>query len=166
MKRMLFLAITSLVFAGSARADRPDVRTLADMIAAGHYGYVDELITARHFPVRPERFTTKNLQVIHYGAKLTSQDVLTDLECRGLRPAVIEELLAYAAEHPEAQKDHTIVAPGSIWNQLMPRLDMEYVNPRVYDAHGTPERMRVLRLQYMKPEYHYPESVRFLAAPK
>ncbi len=41
-------------------------------------------------------------------------EVLDELEKRGLRPAVYEELLAFAAKFPEEQREYPITALGSI----------------------------------------------------
>lgn len=91
----------------------PSVRNLADMVKAGHYARVDSDIIEKNFPVKPERFMTKGVEVVSFDQPMATPDVLAEFDRRGLRPAVIEELLAYGAEHPDEQRKHNIIALGS-----------------------------------------------------
>lgn len=137
------------------------VRTLAQMCAAGRYDCVNQDITRRHFRVRPELFTTEDCKVLHFGHTMTTAEVEAAIRVVGYEPAVIEQLLAYGAAHPDEQRQYPIVALGSTWVSdaerglfYVPYLDM-YV------------RGRHVRLYYVHPGYHqWGVYYRFLVSSK
>lgn len=90
------------------------------MITAGHYDWVNSDITEKHFPVKGEGTTKEvTIELVHFNRAMGSSDeVIRELDKRGLRPATIEELLAFGAKYPELQRQFPIVALGSIWRRL------------------------------------------------
>jgi hypothetical protein len=105
---------------------------LPEMIAAGHYDSVDEEITDEICPVCDEDKPTREalfsqfdidgegkaerkLILVYPGPNkmVKTDEVLAEMDHRGLRPARIEELLALGAKFPEEQKKFAIVALGS-----------------------------------------------------
>ena len=92
--------------------------TLEEMIAAGRYYWKNDDITAKHFPVKGEGTKEVVTKLIHFNKYMESDDVLRELDQRGLRPATIEELLAFGAKYPELQRQFPIVALGSVWRRL------------------------------------------------
>jgi hypothetical protein len=90
--------------------------TLADMIEAGRYDWKSDNITEKHFPhsemgkVRWQR----DVQLIHFNRIISSDDVEKELDKMGLRPGMIEELLAFGATFPETQRKFPVVALGSV----------------------------------------------------
>ncbi len=133
-------------------------RTLADMITAGGYGWVDSDITEKHFPVKPERFTTSGLEIIHFNKWMTTAQVEAELDKRGIRPATIEELLAYGAENPEEQRKHFIIALGSSWVLPDGGRDVPYL---FEDGDG-----RKLNLLWDRPGYRWRGGALFLVVRK
>ena len=107
-------------------------RTLADMIKAGMYDYVNRDIVEQNFPIqRPDvigavagggPFRTQGVQItntelvfVHLNKAATTAEVLAYMDKLGLRPARIEELLALGEKYPNIQRDYPFVALGSVW---------------------------------------------------
>jgi hypothetical protein len=89
----------------------------AEMVRAGRYDHVDTDVTAEHFPVPAGDPVTLELLVVHFGREMASDEVLGELGRRGLKPAGIEHLLALGAAYPEVQRQHPVVALGSVWGR-------------------------------------------------
>lgn len=90
-------------------------QSLADMIKAGHYDFVDPSFTSEHFPVVGTGEVSVDAILVHYGRIMSSEAVLADLDQRGLRPATLPELLAFGATYPEKQREFPILAFGAVW---------------------------------------------------
>jgi len=130
------------------------------MIAAGNYD--------SHFNISAsdiKNFTVTNsgkievlFQLVNFNDHpIESADVLTELDALGLRPATLQEMLAFGAKLPEIQRQFPIIALGSVYKQAssgysyVPCLD------------GDTDR-RVLHMEkYLNVWYIY---YRFLAVPK
>ena len=87
---------------------------LAKMVKLGHYDYVDELITSENFPVEIERFKTSGLIRVHFESTVSTDEIFSYLLHNNLRPAIMEELLAYGAGYPNRQLEHPIFALGTV----------------------------------------------------
>lgn len=88
--------------------------TLEEMIALGQYDWKNDDITAGRFPVKGKGKKEVVGELVKYESTMSSEAVLADLDKNGLRPATIEELLAFGAAFPELQRKFPIVALGSI----------------------------------------------------
>ncbi|MBI1956993.1 MAG: hypothetical protein HYS44_00845 [Candidatus Niyogibacteria bacterium] len=93
--------------------------SLAEMIAAGHYDWVNNDITAKRFPVKGEGVVNVEIQLVHLNCTMESDDILRELDTMGLRPATIEELLAFGAKYPDIQCEFPIVALGSVCRRVL-----------------------------------------------
>jgi hypothetical protein len=90
--------------------------SLADLIAAGKYDSVDDMITGEHFPITNHGPATINLVLISFPHDRTPMDVLRTIDSLGYRPANIEELLAFGALRQwDSLSANRIVALGSQW---------------------------------------------------
>jgi hypothetical protein len=89
--------------------------TLAEMIMAGKYDWTSSNITPEHFPIQGEGRVERELTFVHFNKVMTTDEVLAELDRRGLRPGggKIEELLALGAKFPDLQRQFPIVAIGS-----------------------------------------------------
>jgi hypothetical protein len=87
--------------------------TPEQMIAAGRYDSVDGVITSAHFPVQGEGKVEREFVLVHFNEVMTTDEVLSELDRRGLRPAKIEELLALGATRPDLQREFLLEALGS-----------------------------------------------------
>lgn len=95
--------------------------SLSEMIKAGHYDWVNQHITSEHFPVNGtdiKEVVTELVHFNHFNRYMEFKDMLRELEELGLRPATIEELLAFGAKYPKLQRQFFIVALGSVWRPL------------------------------------------------
>ena len=88
--------------------------TLAEMIATGHYDWVNSDITAERFPIKRNGKVETAVELIHFNRVISSGDAEKELDKMGLRPARIEELLAFGATFPEIQRKFPIIALGAV----------------------------------------------------
>lgn len=94
-------------------------KSLGAMIADGNYDWVNPDITAKRFPtiatyICPQ-FETK---LFHINRYTSAEDAVTAIKNddpqNPWEPAKIEHLLAFGAKYPEEQRQHTIIALGSV----------------------------------------------------
>ena len=85
------------------------------LVANGKYSWVNNDITSKNFPTTRKGEVTLSLELVHLNQVLTSEEVLKELDKRGLRPAELHELLSFGAQYPEEQRKYPIVALGSVW---------------------------------------------------
>jgi hypothetical protein len=88
---------------------------LEKMVAAAGYDDYDGLVTRERFPYRGEEPRIVNCLMVYYRAAVSIGEIYRDLEQRGLRAAGVEELLFFAAAHPDLRKSYKLVALGSEW---------------------------------------------------
>ncbi len=101
--------------------------SLADMIKVGKYDWVNNDITAEHFPITGSGKAEIDFQLVYLDKSANSEEVLLHMEKNNLRPATLFELLAFGAKYPELQREFPICALGSSWvgsdgNHYMPYL--------------------------------------------
>ncbi len=115
------------------------ILSLEEMIAAGRYDWKNDDITAKHFPMKGEGIADVDIQLVHFGHMMDSSDkVIRELDKMGLRPASIEELLAFGAKYPDVQRQFPIVVLGSLWR----RLDGDHSVPFLHGL-GSGRRLRL-----------------------
>ena len=90
--------------------------SLADMIEAGHYDWTNSDITAEHFPIKGRGKAEVKLELVHFDRAVSTDEALEELDKQGLRPAKIEELLAFGAAYPEIQHEFPVICLGSVWS--------------------------------------------------
>ncbi|MBN1325810.1 hypothetical protein JW977_02410 [Candidatus Falkowbacteria bacterium] len=159
-------------------------KSLTEMIQLGNYGYVNDDITDRHFPIQGsgqheaelvlvhlnKDATTKEVLVqgsgqyeaelvlVHLNKDATTKEVLANLDEMGLKPAKIEHQLALGALRPELQKEFPIVALGSVW--------VDGRGDRHYPYLDFNDDKRKLRLDWDARGSHWYDYCRFLALRK
>lgn len=89
--------------------------SLADMIKAGKYDWVNDDITAEHFPITGSGKVEVSFELVHLNKSTSSEEILLHMEKNNLRPATLAELLAFGAKYPEKQREFPIIALGSSW---------------------------------------------------
>lgn len=97
-------------------------RSLDDVVAAGNYTYVNLGITEKRFPT-VEGEPEVEAVLVHLGRTASDEDVLAELERRGLRPGTLFELAHFGEQHPEVWRLFPVAALGcSIrsWPRLWP----------------------------------------------
>ncbi|MDP2696073.1 MAG: hypothetical protein Q8O87_02355 [bacterium] len=93
--------------------------TLEQMIQAGRYDWVNSDINEKNFPLNlPAGFPTKVQvipELIHFNRVMSSDQAITEIKRRGLRPATIWEMLAFGEHNPDLQRQFSIIALGWVW---------------------------------------------------
>lgn len=92
-------------------------KSLTEMIRAGNYDAVERNIDADHFPIKDQGKIGLDIELIHYGKYMFGDDIIRDLNSRGLRPATLPELLAFGSAYPNKQREFPIMALGSLWRR-------------------------------------------------
>jgi hypothetical protein len=85
-----------------------------EMIAAGKYDWTNSDITAECFPVKGKGQANVNFIVKHFARSISTEAALKELDNEGLRPATIEELLAFGAKYPDEQRKCPVIALVSV----------------------------------------------------
>jgi hypothetical protein len=88
-------------------------KSLAELVAAGGYDYANPNITEENFPVGSGEAEVASV-LVHLDRLATSEEVLDELERKGIRAATMVELLAFGAKHPDKQRQFPIIALGSV----------------------------------------------------
>lgn len=129
--------------------------TLIKMIPAGKYDFVSSFIVPDCFPTEASGQIQLNIELLDYSIPMRcDDDIVKNMERRGLRPATLPELLAFGAAYPEMQKRFIIVALGSIWRAL--HADSRHI-PCLFATNGK----REIRLRPWN--FDWEENCRFAA---
>jgi hypothetical protein len=89
--------------------------SVEEAIAAGNYQAVNAAITSRNFPSTRTGQADLEMVLVRFDRRMTSPEVVRELDQEGLRPAELPELLAFGAAYPEVQRKCSVVGLGSLW---------------------------------------------------
>ena len=92
-------------------------KPLKEMIVAGKYDWVNGDITQERFPIKGTGQKEVEVTLFHFNKTITSDQVISEMDKAGYRPARLEELLALGVSQPELQKQFPVVAVGSVWRR-------------------------------------------------
>ena len=102
--------------------------SLAKMIKAGKYDYVNSDINAKNFPVaRIGKVEMKNLELVHLNCNASTDEAIREIGKRGLGLGDLPMLLALGAKYPELQREFPVAALGSSWVGRDGRRDVAYL---------------------------------------
>jgi hypothetical protein len=90
-------------------------KTVEEMVSVGHYDWKNNDINSKNFPARGKGKISVNTEFVHLGEMVDSENELSHFEKNGMRPATVEELLAFGATYPEIQREFPIICLGSSW---------------------------------------------------
>ncbi len=97
-------------------------KTIEQFITDGNCDWKSAAITSKTFPISPE-MTGKNVEVsakiFHFNRDISSEDVISEMDKAGYRPAVLMELLVLGFLFPELQRQFPIIALGSTWRDAV-----------------------------------------------
>ncbi len=88
-------------------------KSIKEMVLAGQYDRKCSDINANNFSITGEGIVQINLELIHFNRLISSEDILIYFEKNYLRPAMIEELLAFGATYFEIQQKFPVIGIGS-----------------------------------------------------
>lgn len=90
--------------------------SLAEMVVAGHYHFVNPQITPENFLISGSGQVSVDVVLTYFTKEITDSSVaLLEMEKQGFRPATIAELLTFKIKYPAQQKAYPIHALGSFW---------------------------------------------------
>ena len=89
-------------------------RSLEAMIAAGHYDWKNDDITAKRFPVVGKGVEQFEATLFHFNRNVSSEQAVEAIKADGWEPGKIEHLLAFGEKYPEEQRKYPIIALGSV----------------------------------------------------
>lgn len=89
--------------------------SVEEAIEAGDYQAVNESITSATFPSARHGQAELEINLVRFDRRITSEDVLRELDKEGLRAAELPELLAFGAAYPDVQRKFSVVGLGSVW---------------------------------------------------
>jgi hypothetical protein len=131
-------------------------KTLEEMVVAGHYDRSNDDINSQNFPVAGSGVVTIDLELVHLDKAVSTEAVLAHMDANGLRPARIEELLAFGVTYPGIQREFPLISLGSVWRSSHGFGPVPYLS-----GHGGG---RYLHLQHYVKEWL--NGCRFLAVRK
>ncbi len=89
-------------------------RSVEDGVKAGKYYWTDKRITSDRFPSNEVGNKEVSIELVHFGKNMKTDEVLSELDRAGLRPATLKELLALGEKVPDLQRESPISALGSV----------------------------------------------------
>ncbi len=131
-------------------------RSVEDGIKAGKHDWSDNNIISSRFPSEEAGTKEVSIELIHFGRYMETDEVLSELDKIGMRPATLKELLALGEKHSDLQREFPIIALGSVWQVPLGDRNWAYL-----DRSGSERR---LYLRWIGSEWRV--SCRFAAVRK
>ena len=103
-------------------------KSLAKMIEQCKLDWVNDDITAEHFPIQGKGRKRVKLELYRFDETVTGEEAPKRLDEAGYRAAAIEELLAFGKKFPDKQREFPIVALASSWRGSDGDLDVPYLD--------------------------------------
>lgn len=159
---LMFVSVGSCV-AHEARAEQVSISTFSlkvnydlsvgSLVAHGKYDWKSNNITSKNFPTTRKGEVDLTIELVHFNKVLTTEEVIAELNKKGLRPAKLHELLSFGEKYPEEQGKYPVIALGSVWQYRRARWLVPYLHGDVY--------VRILGLVYFG--HKWDAHSRFLA---
>jgi len=92
--------------------------SLDEMIAAGNFRTVDRNYSAATFPIKGDGINSLVIRLLRIETRkddTTTQEVLDSMKSNVVRPATLEELLAFASIVPPVRMTRRVFALGTTW---------------------------------------------------
>ncbi len=90
--------------------------SVESLVIHGKYDWGSDEISMNNFPTTKHGEVAEVLELVHFNAVLTSDEVSKELDKMGLRPAELYELLTLGKEYPNVQRQFPVLALGSVWH--------------------------------------------------
>ncbi len=87
--------------------------SLDGLIVSADFDEADPHISENNFPIEPISGDSITMKLFFFTNKVTFDEAKEALESRGWHPVKINVLLMFAAQYPELQGEHPIIALGS-----------------------------------------------------
>lgn len=95
-----------------------DYTKTIEQVIAGNYDWKNNDITTKNFPISTEMIGKKvevSTKLFDFNKDISSEDVISEMDKDGYRPATLMELLVLGCLLSELQRQFPIVALGSVW---------------------------------------------------
>ncbi|MDP3735332.1 MAG: hypothetical protein Q8R39_02805 [bacterium] len=93
-------------------------QSLDQMIATGHYDWVNGDITVKRFPIVGEGTVEFEARLFHFNRSMSSENAVERTRnadtTNPWEPAKIEHVLSFGAKYPEEQRKYAIIGLGSV----------------------------------------------------
>ena len=89
--------------------------SVEEAIDAGRFQAVNASITSKNFPSSRSGQADVEIALVRFDQRMSSEEVLRQLDEEGLRAAELPELLAFGAKYPDIQRQFSVVGLGSVW---------------------------------------------------
>ena len=124
----MFAVLAARTACGNVRPITVDYSlSLAEMIAAGNYGYVNPNVVAANFLLTGSGAVDTKVILVHFNRYIGSDEVIAELSKSDLAPASIEHATAFAVQHPDVLRVFPIVFLGSVWASPDGRRRIPYI---------------------------------------
>ena len=87
-------------------------QSVEEVLEAGNCDWKDEDLTSEHFPSTRSGVATIEAYLVHFRRQMTLDEIFAEFDERGLRPASVEELLAFGARYLYPQTQFSVTALG------------------------------------------------------
>ena len=84
-------------------------------VRVGHYDWWATDITDNNFPTTQQGTREVFIRLIHLNKIMSIDQVLIELDRMNLRPANLQEGLAFGERYPDVQREFPIIFLGSVW---------------------------------------------------
>jgi hypothetical protein len=89
--------------------------SLEEAIKAGDYQAVNDNITSKNFSWSRSGKADLEIILVRFDHRMSSEDVVRELEAESLRAAELPEFLAFGAKYPDVQRNFSVIGLGSVW---------------------------------------------------
>jgi hypothetical protein len=111
--------------AGSYRITIGDGRSTEDLVAAGAYAYAHSCLTSENFPARHlGGRRARDVVLLEFDQELTSEDAIAEARRLGLERPTYEDALYFGLEHPDVQRERSVVFLHDPWFGYFGRRDV------------------------------------------
>ena len=99
-------------------------RTTEEVVAAGNYGWKNDLVNGKNFPMRPMPEGPREIVLLEFDHDPGSEEVFAEAQRQGLERPVYEDALFFGEQHPEEQRKDPIVFLHEPWQHQNGNLDV------------------------------------------
>lgn len=89
--------------------------SVEEAVKAGDYQAVNADINGRNFSWERRGQAELEIILVKFEHRMSSPDVIRELDQEGLRAAELSEFLAFGAAYPDVQRRFSVVGIGSVW---------------------------------------------------
>jgi len=97
-------------------------RTTEEVVTAGNYDWTNGMVNGKNFPMRPMPEGPREIVYLEFDHNPTPEEAFAEAERRGLERPRYEDALFFGEQHPEEQRNASIVFLHEPWRGPRARL--------------------------------------------